>query len=187
MMHLDQNNDCICEPDLPWNRKEKKKIRKIIQQNKKKSFLQANQRINTNHCTWTCSTFTNFLSFAQISFIRTKMSALNEWMNECERVSEWDLCRLKVDLTKGIFFLLFLHLAPSYIGRFDILESIFYGLSQPSFGSLLFMGLNKSLSLQLKDLEYILHHRLSKFDRSVFLILKPIFYFFGVDVTWFFI
>ena len=41
------------------------------------------------------------------------------------------------------------------------------------------------LSLQMlqlkeyqKDLEYRLHHRLSKFDRSVFLILKPIYYFF---------
>ena len=29
-----------------------------------------------------------------------------------------------------------------------------------------------------KDLEYRLHHRLSKFDRSVFLISKPISYFF---------
>ena len=31
-----------------------------------------------------------------------------------------------------------------------------------------------------KDLEYRLHHRLSKFDGSEFLILKPICYFFGV-------
>ena len=29
----------------------------------------------------------------------------------------------------------------------------------------------------LKDLEFRLHHRLSKFDRSVFLIVKPISYF----------
>ena len=38
------------------------------------------------------------------------------------------------------------------------------------------------LALQLreykKDLEYRLHHRWSKFDRSVFLILKPISYYF---------
>ena len=32
-----------------------------------------------------------------------------------------------------------------------------------------------------------LHHRLSKFDRSVFLILKPISYFFGFHMAWFFI
>ena len=38
-----------------------------------------------------------------------------------------------------------------------------------------------------KDLEYRLHHRLSKFDRSVFLILKPISYFFGMCMAWFFI
>ena len=31
-----------------------------------------------------------------------------------------------------------------------------------------------------------LYHRLSKFDRSVFLILKPISYFFGVYMAWFF-
>ena len=30
-------------------------------------------------------------------------------------------------------------------------------------------------------------HRLSKFDRSVFLILKAISYFFGDDMAWFFI
>ena len=33
------------------------------------------------------------------------------------------------------------------------------------------------LRKHLKDLEYRLHHRLSKFDRSVFLTLKPISYF----------
>ena len=37
-----------------------------------------------------------------------------------------------------------------------------------------------------KDLIYRLHHRLSKFDRSVFLILKPIYYFFGIYMAWFF-
>ena len=38
-----------------------------------------------------------------------------------------------------------------------------------------------------KDLECRLHHRLSKFDRSVFLILKPISYSFDVYVAWFFL
>ena len=36
-----------------------------------------------------------------------------------------------------------------------------------------------------KDLEYRLHHRLSKFDRSVFLNLKPISYFLGIYMAWF--
>ena len=38
-----------------------------------------------------------------------------------------------------------------------------------------------------KDLEYRLHHRLSKFDRSVFLNLKLISYFSGVYMAWVFI
>ena len=38
-----------------------------------------------------------------------------------------------------------------------------------------------------KDLEYRLHHHLLKFERSVFVILKPISYFFAVYMAWFFI
>ena len=48
--------------------------------------------------------------------------------------------------------------------------------------SLLFTKYLKIFTVKLKeykeDLEYRLHHRLSKFDRSVFLILRPISYFF---------
>ena len=36
-------------------------------------------------------------------------------------------------------------------------------------------------------MEYTLHHRLSKFDWFVFLILKPISYFGCIYVAWFFI
>ena len=56
--------------------------------------------------------------------------------------------------------------------------------------SLLFTKYLKIFTVKLKeykeDLEYRLHHRLSKFDRSVFLILKPIPYFFGVYMVWVF-
>ena len=48
---------------------------------------------------------------------------------------------------------------------------------------------NSKLCIQLgeyqKDLEYKLHHRLSKFYRSAFLNLKPIYYFFGIYMAWF--
>ena len=37
-----------------------------------------------------------------------------------------------------------------------------------------------------KDLEYRLHHRVSKFDRSVYLISKPISYFWGIYMACFF-
>ena len=71
------------------------------------------------------------------------------------------------------------------MSRFQVRYLFVSGFTWRSGSDIIFTFCGISLNTAKKILER-LHHRLSKFDRSVFLNLKPIFYFFGIYMAWFF-
>ena len=71
--------------------------------------------------------------------------------------------------------------------KYILLSHFFQLLTQRNCDKAFDKNLSSTAKRILERLEYRLHHRLLKFDRSVFLIFKPISYFFGVYMAWFFI